>query len=419
MYKILKSINDFDMLKDTKNVTIGVSGGVDSVSLLHFFVNNIDIKIKVAHVNHNLRGEESLRDENFVREICKLWNVEFVLGSFNIIEISKKSKKGIEECAREVRYKFFNEVSDNAKIVTAHSLSDNLETIIFNFTRGSGLTGLTGIPPVRENIIRPLIYTSREEIELYAKNNNLKYVTDSSNLSDLYSRNKIRHNVIPILKEINKSFENNVSKCISYLREENEFLDYLANKEINKTAEEINNLPKAIKNRVLKLILKKNKNNITSKHINLMNMLLNKKINSFNISKNKRIKIINGFISYENIFDLKERKIKKFSILKIKKDELIKHSDDCFALNGKISDFEFRTRKKGDIFRLPKRKCSKSLKKLFNELKIPIDKRAFLGILEDKSCGDIVWIESIGVSEKYQISENTNFIGKIKILNSL
>lgn len=419
MNKIWKSINDFDMLKNTKSVTIGVSGGIDSVSLLHFFVNNIDVKIKVAHVNHNLRGEESLRDENFVREICKLWNIEFVLGSFNVLEISKKSKKGIEECAREVRYKFFEEVSENAKIVTAHSLSDNLETIIFNFIRGSGLTGLTGIPPVRKNIIRPLIYTSREEIELYAKNNNLKYVIDSSNLSDLYSRNKIRHNIVPVLKEINKSFERNVSKCIGYLREENEFLDYLASKELNKSADEINNLPKVIKNRVLKLILKKSINNITSKHIKLMNMLLNKEINSFNISESKKVKIIDGIISFENIFNNKGKKTKKFSISKMKINKFTKYSDDCFDLIGEISDFEFRTRKEGDIFRLPKRKCSKSLKKLFNELKIPIDERPFLGVLEDKSCGNIVWIESVGVSEKYQINENTNFVGKIKILDNL
>ena len=419
MNKIWKSIDDFDMLRDTKNVTIGVSGGIDSISLLHFFVNNIDVKIKVAHVNHNLRGEESLRDENFVREICKSWHVEFVLGSFNILEISKKLKKGIEECAREMRYKFFNEVSEDAKIVTAHSLSDNLETMIFNFTRGSGLSGLTGIPPVRKNIIRPLIYTSREEIELYAKNNNLQYVTDSSNLSDIYSRNKIRHNVIPVLKTISKSFEHNASKCISYLREENEFLDFLARKELNKSANEINNLPKVIKNRVLKLFLKKNENNITSKHIELMNMLINKEINSFNISENKRIKIINGVISCENIFDHKEKKMKKFSILKIKKDKLTEYSDDCFDLNGEISDFEFRTRKAGDTFCLARRKCSKSLKKLFNELKIPIDERPFLGILENKSCGDIVWIESVGVSEKYQVNENTNFVGKIRILDNL
>ena len=419
--KVWKSINEFNMLKDVETLILGVSGGIDSISLLHFFVKNTDLDIKVAHVNHNLRGNESLRDENFVREICELWNVEFILGSFDVSGFSKQKKKGIEESAREIRYKFFNELSSkyNSKIATAHNLSDNLETIIFNLTRGSGLSGLCGIPPVRDNIIRPLIYVTRSEIESYASKNNLRYVTDSSNLSDAYSRNKIRHNIIPKLKEINSSFEKNSLRCILQIRDENEFLSSIANekfKDVNFECYKIKLLPKVIKKRVLKLILNTFDTNIEYKHIELANLLLDGKLNSFSLSKSKKILIKNGKIVCEN--KKSQNLSKNFFISKLKKEDLnsLDNFKNIFGFNGKISDFEFRTRKPGDIFRLPNRNCSKSLKKLFNELRIPTEERVSLKILENKLHGDIVWIESIGVSEKYQVSDANSFIGKISIL---
>lgn len=420
--KVWKTINDFNMLNNTKGVILGVSGGVDSISLLHFFVKNVNLDIKVAHVNHNLRGNESLRDEKFVREICKSWNVEFILGSFDVLNFSKNNKKGIEESAREIRYKFFEDLSlkYNSKIATAHNLSDDLETVLFNFTRGSGLSGLCGIPPVRNNIIRPFIYVTRQEIDEYAKENKLDYVLDSSNLSNIYCRNKIRHNVIPKLKEINNSFEKSALRCILQIREENEFLDSIAKENFEKSNfeyQKIKLLPKVIKNRVLKLILKKFDIEVNYKYISFLNLLIDEKINSFCVSDSEKIEIKDGKIICKKTNESKIT-IKSAFITKIKRDE-IKESDNLdnfFALDGNLSDFEFRTRKPGDIFQLPRRNCSKSLKKLFNELKIPIEERASLKILENKSHGDIVWIESVGVSEKYQVSCDSIFIGKITIL---
>lgn len=424
--KVWKAIKDFKMLENTNCVIIGVSGGIDSVCLLHFFYKNLsNLKIIAVHIDHNIRGEEGHRDAKFVEKLCKSWKIEFILGSFNVVEICKIEKKGIEETARKVRYKFFHEVSkkNSAKVATAHTLSDNLETVIFNFIRGSGLNGISGIPPAKENLIRPFIYITRQEIESYAKKNNLNYVIDSTNLSDLYSRNKIRHFIIPRMREINDLFEENAGRCIEQLRKENEFLNSVSKKEflnINFNAEKIKILPIVIRNRVLKLILSKFDNNIEYKHIHLANRLLDGQINSFNLSKNRKVFIRSDVISCSelNNNDISE---KKFYISKVDRDnfkeEFVKNPEVLFSLKNDISHYEFRTRKQGDIFHLPRRNCSKSLKKLFNEFKIPVCRRYKLAILEDKISHEIVWIESIGVSKNYEININSISAGKINILN--
>lgn len=426
--KIFKAIKDFNMLESANSVIIGVSGGMDSVSLLHFFLNNFkNIKITAVHINHNLRGEESVRDESFVRKLCNDFRIECIVGSFDVLKISKVQKKGIEETAREIRYDFFRKISkkNNSKIATAHTLSDNIETVFLNLTRGCGLSGLAGIPPVRNNIIRPLIYVTRAEIENYIKDNNLSYVSDSSNFSDLYSRNKIRHNIIPEFFEINSNFEQNVGRFIFQVQKENEYLDYLSKKAFKNTnfeCEKIKILPNALKNRVYKLILNRFSTNIESRHIKLAAELLSGRINAFNLPGNKKVLIKNGFLICEDSSKAKNFKnfnSRKFSICIFSVHDLSidieKSKDFLFDLKTDVSNFGFRTIKEGDVFRPQNRGCRKILRKLFNELKIPVLKRKELGILVDKSCGEIVWVESVGVSENYKISKDTKFIGKISI----
>ena len=419
--KVVETIKKFNMI-DTRCIEICVSGGIDSISLLHFMINNTNKKVIAVHVNHMLRGAESDRDENFVRDICKRWNVYLISKKIDILNCAKEKKIGIEECARIERYKFFNKVSKeyNSNIATAHTLSDSIETFIFNFARGTSLSGLCGIPPVRDNIIRPFINVSRSEIEQYANKNKLEYVNDTSNLSDKYSRNKIRHFIIPELKKINKSFENNARKCISNLLEENNFMTKISKLELENTnyyVEKIKKLDNSIKNRVLKLILESFGPNIEYKHILLAKMLIDGKINAFNISNDKTIKIKKKLIICENA---KKQELtnnqKKFIVLMFKEHQIhyFTENDMIFDMKGNdISDFEFRNRREGDKFSLSKRNCTKSLKKLFNELKIPIHIRDSLKILFDKRNEKIVWIESIGVSKYYVISDKTNKIGLI------
>ena len=201
--KIIKTIEENNLISKGDSIVIGLSGGADSVFLtliLNEIKDEFNLKLKAVHINHQLRGDESERDMLFCKNLCKKLDIDFVCEKIDVKAQAKLRNKGIEEAAREIRYECFKNECENGKIATAHNLDDLAETLIFNITRGSGVLGLCSIPIKRENIIRPILYVSREEIEQYLKNANQDFVVDSTNLTDDYSRNKIRHNVIPTLK---------------------------------------------------------------------------------------------------------------------------------------------------------------------------------------------------------------------------
>lgn len=195
---------------------LAISGGIDSVVLAQLCkYSNLDFAL--AHCNFTLRGEESDADEAFVVQLGESLDVEVFSQRFDTESYAKENKLSIQMAARELRYDWFNDLANELDfdyILTAHHADDNLETFLINFTRGTGLNGLTGIPPINENIIRPLLPFAREEIETYAKQNGISWREDSSNYGRKYLRNKLRHEVVPILKEINPqlldSFQNTV-----------------------------------------------------------------------------------------------------------------------------------------------------------------------------------------------------------------
>lgn len=200
-----------------KKLLLAVSGGIDSMVLLNL-CHQAKLDFAVAHCNFQLRGEESNSDEAFVISQCESLNSPIFIQKFDTEILAKQQKQSIQVTARNLRYNWFYSLLNTHHfdyIVTAHQLDDSLETFLINFTRGTGLDGLTGIPQQNGQIIRPLLVFSREEIERYAKENNVQWQQDSSNDSDKYLRNKLRHNVIPVLKELNPSlldsFENTVS----------------------------------------------------------------------------------------------------------------------------------------------------------------------------------------------------------------
>ncbi|MCF6130164.1 tRNA lysidine(34) synthetase TilS [Flavobacterium sp. AS60] len=200
-----------------QQLLLATSGGIDSMVLLHL-CHQLKLDIRVAHCNFQLRGDESDEDEKFVKAQCEKLDVLLFVNHFDTKKFAEKQKLSIQVVARKLRYDWFNTLlinNDYDYILTAHHLDDSLETVLINFTRGSGLDGLTGIPQQNGNIIRPLLPFSRNEIEAFAKDNNVEWREDSSNASDKYLRNKLRHDVIPILKELNPSlldsFENTVS----------------------------------------------------------------------------------------------------------------------------------------------------------------------------------------------------------------
>ncbi|GGW64551.1 tRNA(Ile)-lysidine synthase [Winogradskyella epiphytica] len=208
--------NNLPFLKGSKLV-IAVSGGIDSVVLSHL-CQSLGLKFSMAHCNFNLREEESNKDEGFVLELAEDLDVEIFIQNFDTETYAKENKRSIQMAARELRYDWFKELAAQLKfdyVLTAHHADDNLETFLINFSRGTGLNGLTGIPVLNENIARPLLVFSREQIEAYAKSEGILWREDASNASRKYLRNKLRHEVVPILKEINPhlldSFQNTLS----------------------------------------------------------------------------------------------------------------------------------------------------------------------------------------------------------------
>jgi tRNA(Ile)-lysidine synthase len=204
-----------------KKLLLAVSGGIDSMVMVHL-CQQLSLNIAVAHCNFQLRGEESDKDEAFVRESCEKLNIPLFIQKFETSEFAKQQKQSIQVVARNLRYDWFYSLSANHNfdfILTAHHLDDSVETFLINFIRGSGLDGLTGIPEQNDTIIRPLLPFSRNEIETFAQKNKIEWREDSSNSSDKYLRNKLRHDVISILKELNPSFLASFENTISHLKQ--------------------------------------------------------------------------------------------------------------------------------------------------------------------------------------------------------
>ena len=224
--KALGTIRRYGMLQ-RGHVLVGLSGGADSVSLLHLLCTLRDefgFRLEAAHVHHGLRGEEADRDEQFVRTLCREWDVPLHVKHADIASEAAKTGESLEACGRRVRYCFFDSLA-KGEIATAHTLDDNAETVLLHLMRGSGLRGLCGIAPVRGNLIRPLLDCSRGDIEAYCAENGLSFVTDSSNESDLFARNRVRHTVLPAMRTINPAVSEALVRCAAALSKD---ADYLA-----------------------------------------------------------------------------------------------------------------------------------------------------------------------------------------------
>jgi len=210
---------NFPQLKD-KKLLLAVSGGVDSIVLLDLFYK-LRFEICVVHCNFQLRGKESDADEMLVRETCQDKYIPYFIESFDTLEFAKENKLSIQLAARKLRYDWFQELLSLGfdYVLTAHHLDDNVETFLINYTRGTGLEGLTGIPAKNGSIIRPLLPFSRDEIENYAKENKIQWREDSSNASDKYFRNKLRHNIVPTLKELNTGFLDSFQNTLHHLQQ--------------------------------------------------------------------------------------------------------------------------------------------------------------------------------------------------------
>ncbi|WP_338648198.1 tRNA lysidine(34) synthetase TilS [Flavobacterium sp. KS-LB2] len=213
-------LHNFQFLSG-KKILLATSGGKDSMVMVHLF-QQLDYEIGIAHCNFQLRGMESFEDQNFVQEYAAANDIPVFITQFDTKAFAEDYKVSTQVAARELRYNWFYELLETEKfdyILTAHHADDNLETFLINLSRGTGLEGLTGIPEQNDRIIRPLLAFSQEEMEEYAKLNNIQWREDSSNASDKYLRNKIRHHLVPMLKDLNPNFLSSFHKTQTYLQE--------------------------------------------------------------------------------------------------------------------------------------------------------------------------------------------------------
>lgn len=429
--KIKKAIDDFCDFKENQSVLVGFSGGKDSVVLLHALnqlSKNYGIKVTALHINHNIRGKEAKQDEEFCREFCTSHNIDFLCKNVYAIDYAEKNKIGLEEAARILRYNAFSEVlkeKNITKIATAHTASDNLETVIFNLTRGSGAEGLKGIPPARDNIVRPLIYCSTDDVLAYAKEKKLKYVTDSTNSDTDYTRNHIRHNIIPLLKQINPSVENAVSSLCDSIRCDLDYINRRADEYICNTPKDLAKLPSAILSRKLFEMYKKcsSGKQLEKVHIREMTELLytyamtdckeTKKLclpgkisfvitpegvecrkqslppPSFSFSPKKGLNRLGD--GEDILFICTDEKDGNLSSFK----NIYKNSIHTIVKKSVLADTIIRNRRDGDVFCFSN--ITKKVKKMLNEAKIPLSQRDALPFLCDNS--GIIWIPGFPVRD--------------------
>ena len=415
--KVLATINRYSMLRDVQEVAVALSGGADSVCLLYVLLElrqKFGYSLSAIHINHQLRGDESDRDERFVRALCKSLDVPLVVERAEVSLLAESQGKSIELAARDLRYEVFARCCKGV-VATAHSADDNLETVIYNMTRGSGLKGICGIPPKRDIFIRPLIACTRIEIEDYLKNARLDFVTDSTNLSDEYTRNKLRHRVVPVLKEINCAVPQKVYDMCENLREDEDFLAMTARKIYilclkngKLDAELLKIQHSAIAKRVILYYFEEALGRSLDRlHLNLCYSVL---------SEGGRTEITRDLFAccYGGKFYVVDEKEGREDALSVTAEDLLitdeekvnkkflKNAIDCDKIVGSLV---FRYRKESDSIRVNGRHCTKTLKKLFNEQKIPAHKRDSIPVVVDDV--GVVWVYGIGADERVAVDSNT------------
>lgn len=461
--KVLETIISNGLIKNGDAVLAAISGGPDSVCLLHVLYTlskELNISLSAIHINHMLRGAESDADEHYVKELCEGLGIPIRSVSVDISELSRSRGISLEEAGREARYAEFDKYADetgSTVIAVAHNRNDQAETVLMHILRGSGLTGLSGMGFRRGRVIRPLLETNRSEIEEYCHEQRLKPRTDSTNLKEDFTRNRVRLNLIPY---INANFDIDVTGSLCRISKlaglDNNYLEKCADEEydviVEKTGtdfihfklESLRRLHPAIMGRVLRLALQKlagSLKGIESVHVDLLaDLILEGKTGPvIQLPRNLRAGISYGILK---IYIKKEEKpaspfnqnievpgqtfVKELALTI--KAEIVEKStevDKCGKLgyNSMVQFFDYdllkeginiRNRMAGDIFRPYKSNGTKKLKEFFIDSKIPRDLRSDIPVIAIGN--EVVWVAGYKISDKFKLTENTKSVLKLEIL---
>lgn len=426
--KILHTVKRHHMIEPGDTIVIGLSGGSDSMALACFFnfiKEEYALRLIAAHVDHCLRAEESDRDRVFVENWCREQGIEF--HCLRVDAAAEAAQRGLstELCAREIRYDYFSSFGKDVKIATAHHLDDSIETVVFNMCRGTALSGLCGIPPVRDNIIRPLIDCTKAEIERFCSQNEVPFVVDSTNLQIACSRNKIRHQILPVFREVNSSFEASFCAMMESNREDAQYLNAQAHRVYERSLSgdvlditEIAALEVPLLRRVLLAYLTEIAHVPPERKYILMAERLIKAGGSCQFPGGVTVKCLRSRLSVQRSFCRKHFEIVNKLVVSyeefINSCEKYKNKFDFFADYDKISgSIVVRQRMEGDRISLGKRRCTKTLKKYFNEMGIDAADRGNIPILCDAA--GLIGIVGYDTDERAEIGNTTKQVFLIKV----
>ncbi|MBR5808719.1 MAG: tRNA lysidine(34) synthetase TilS [Clostridia bacterium] len=422
-----KTVKEHNMLNTGDRVLVGLSGGADSTALLYVLLSlkeKYNLEIGCCHVNHQLRHTAD-RDMNFCKDLCERLGVKFFSLTKDIKTGANDAGMSEELFARNVRYEFFESLGYD-KIATAHNKNDVAETLVFNFMRGASTRGLSGIPYVRGNIVRPLLDIKKADIIEFCEKNGYDFVTDETNFEAIYSRNKVRLDLIPKIEaDFNPAFVDVVTKNATLIREDAEYLDHMAREKFSGEVEisELNAMPMPIKRRVLELFWKACTNSCQNLGVDYIDDILelcrkNQTGKSIHLPGEFSAKVEYGKLvicekteKTEFFYEIYPEEVLNIpeigKTLVVKKTE--KKADFYLDENTQLA---VRSKKQGDIFYPTKMLGKKKLSDFFTDKKIPNEKRNEIPII--LANGKIVAVGDMRFSKEFQDTKKTGYKIEIK-----